>query len=216
MLLAGIATAVVLFRIAYEQTGNTLALWTDQAVDRRLAPGGWSIPMTWFQSLNPLLVFLLTPSLLAAWARAAANGRKPSVIRRMATGAAIVSASFLLLALVSFTAHSARVSWIWLALFFVVLTAGELFILPVGLGLFGRLAPQGMAAMTIAVWFLAAFFGNLLAGALGALWGTIDHALFFTLLAVTAGAAGLVLLRFEGAVSAADTEPAPEAPPVIL
>lgn len=216
LLLAGIAAAVVMFRIAYEQTGNTLALWTDQSVDRHLVPGGWSIPMTWFQSLNPLLVFLMTPSLLAAWARAAEGGRMPSVIKRMATGAGIVSLSFVMLAVVSLTAHRAQVSWVWLALFFVVLTAGELFILPVGLGLFGRLAPAGMAATTIALWFLAAFFGNLLAGALGVLWNLVDHAVFFTLLAVTAAIAGLVLLRFERAVASADTDPRDDAPMVIL
>ena len=50
------------------------------------------------------------------------------------------------------------------------MTAGELYILPIGLGLFGRLAPAGFNATTIALWFLAAFFGNLLAGAFGTLW----------------------------------------------
>lgn len=205
MFLAGIATAVVVFRIAYEQTGNTLALWTDEAVDRHLTAGGLLIPMTWFQSLNPLLVFLMTPTLIAAWARAARRGREPSVMRKMATGAAIVSVSYLLLAGVSFGAHGAPVSWIWLAAFFVVLTMGELFILPVGLGLFGRSAPPGMAATTIALWFLAAFFGNLLAGALGALWSVVDHGSFFVILAAMAGLAALILLRFDRAARRVDS-----------
>lgn len=204
LLLAGVATTVVMFRIAYEQTGNTLALWTDEAVNRQLTPGGWSIPMTWFQSLNPLLVFVMTPILLGAWARAAQRGREPSVIGKMATGAWIVSFSYLILATISFFSNGLPVSWIWLALFFVILTLGELFILPVGLGLFGRLAPAGMAATTIALWFLAAFFGNLLAGALGTLWEVVSHGVFFLLLAATAGAAGFVLLRFKHAVRMAD------------
>ena len=45
--------------------------------------------------------------------------------------------------------------WVWLVAFFVVMTAGELYILPIGLGLFGRLAPNGFTATTIALWFLA-------------------------------------------------------------
>ncbi|MCI3179510.1 MFS transporter [Caulobacter sp. CCUG 60055] len=203
LLLAGVAATVVLFRIAYEQTGNTIALWADEAVDRRLT-AGWSVPMTWFQSLNPMLVFLLTPPLIAAWARAAGRGREPSTMRKMATGAAIVAVSYLVLAGASFAAHGDRVSWIWLAAFFALLTAGELFILPVGLGLFGSAAPAGMAATTIALWFLAAFFGNLLAGALGSLWQVIDHGWFFMILAATAAAAGVVLLRFERAVARID------------
>ena len=205
LLLAGIATAVVVFRIAYEQTGNTLALWTDEAVDRHLTPGGWAIPMTWFQSLNPLLVFLMTPFLVAAWARAARQGREPSVMRKMAVGAWTGGLAFLLLAAVTFSARGAPVHWLWLVMFFVVLTAGELFILPVGLGLFGRLAPRRLAATTIALWFLAAFFGNLAAGALGALWSVVDHAVFFLILAATAGLAGLILLRFEAAARRADS-----------
>ena len=57
-LLAGICGVVVVFRGAYEQIGNTLPLWIEH-VDRSV--GSFVIPMTWFQSLNPLLVFLLTP-----------------------------------------------------------------------------------------------------------------------------------------------------------
>ena len=38
---------------------------------------------------------------------------------------------------------------------------GELSILPTGLGLFARLAPQRFGATTVASWFLATFAGNL-------------------------------------------------------
>jgi POT family proton-dependent oligopeptide transporter len=73
LVLVGIGLAVTVFRAAYEQVGNTVALWADSGVDRTL--GDWSIPMTWFQSLNPLFVMLLTPPLLAYWhRRAAARG----------------------------------------------------------------------------------------------------------------------------------------------
>ena len=62
---------VVVFRGAYEQIGNTVALWTDSAVDRSI--GTRTIPSTWFQSLNPLLVFVLTPILLLIWRKAHAT-----------------------------------------------------------------------------------------------------------------------------------------------
>ncbi len=215
LLLAGIAGSVVVFRIAYEQTGNTLALWIDEAVDRHLTPGGWAIPMTWFQSLNPLLVFLMTPSLVAAWTRAARRGREPSTMTKMGIGAGITSLSFLLLATVSSTFHDLQVGWIWLVVFFIILTIGELFILPVGLGLFGRLAVPGAGATTIALWFLGSFFGNLLAGAAGVLWGVVSHAQYFLMLAVVAAAAGLLLLLFDQparrieAQARADADPQP-------
>ncbi len=56
MLLVSIALVVVVYRGAYEQLGNTFAIWADQGVDRRIA-AGLTIPMTWFQSLNPMFVF---------------------------------------------------------------------------------------------------------------------------------------------------------------
>src|SRR3984957_7919849 len=62
VLLFAVGLAVTVFRGAYEQVGNTVALWADSGVDR--ATSVLTIPMTWFQSLNPLLVFLMTPFLL--------------------------------------------------------------------------------------------------------------------------------------------------------
>lgn len=191
LVLGAIAMAVMLFRGAYEQVGNTIALWADSGVDRRVG-AAFSIPMTWFQALNPLLVIVLTPLLVAHWTRQAAHGREPAPVRKMALGAVGVAAAFLLLAAVSGSA-AGQASWLWLVLFFAMLTAGELFILPVGLGLFARLAPRGHGATTIAAWFFATFGGSLLAGALGTLWSVLPHAAFFALMAAAAMGAAIAL-----------------------
>ena len=53
--------------------------------------------------------------------------------------------------------------------FFLILTFGELYILPTGLGLFARLAPPRLGATTVAAWFLAIFTGSLTAGLVGTL-----------------------------------------------
>ena len=193
-LLIGIAAIVVVFRGAYEQVGNTIALWADSGVDREVA-AGWTIPMTWFQALDSLIVFAFTPLLVARWARLAKRGVETPWLGKMAFGAAIVGASYLLLALVAAwcDAHGTRASWLWLVGWFVLMTTGELYILPVGLGLFGRMAPEGFRATSIATWFFAGFFGNLLAGALGTLWSQLSHAWFFTLIAGVAGLAAALL-----------------------
>lgn len=193
LLLVAVALSVTVFRGAYEQVGNTVALWADSGVDRRL--GGWTIPMTWFQSLNPLLVMAMTPSLLAFWRRRAQAGGSERPIRRMAMGALIVGAAYLLLAGIAATGGSAY--WLWLALFFVILTLGELFILPTGLGLFARLAPEGLGATTVAAWYLATFAGSLFAGLVGTLWSGMPHALYFLLLAAIAAAAAILLTAID-------------------
>jgi POT family proton-dependent oligopeptide transporter len=191
MLLVAVALAVTVFRGAYEQMGNTVALWADSSVDRRV--GDLSIPMTWFQSLNPLMVMLFTPPLLAWWHRRAAAGRLQAPARKMAFGALIVALAYVMLAALDYVGRGTQTGWLWFALFFAVFTLGELFILPTGLGLFARLAPKGFGATTVAAWYLASFAGSLSAGLVGALWSKMDHAPYFLLLAAIATVAAVLL-----------------------
>ena len=193
LLLLAIGLAVTVFRGAYEQVGNTVALWAGSGVDRGFA--GMTIPMTWFQSLNPLLVMLMTPFLIARWRRLADAGREHSPVRKMATGAMIVAAAYLILAAATAIAGEDQASWLWLAGFFLIFTLGELYILPNGLGLFARLAPPRLGATTVAAWYLAIFSGSLAAGLVGTFWSRMNHIAFFILLAAIAMAsAGLLLL----------------------
>jgi POT family proton-dependent oligopeptide transporter len=189
VLLLAIGLSVTVFRSAYEQVGNTVALWADVGVDRRA--GGSVIPMTWFQALNPLLVMVMTPPLLVLWRQRAERGQVARPARKMATGALMVGGAYLLLA--ALEAVGGPTHWAWLALFFAALTLGELYILPTGLGLFARLAPQGLGATTVAAWYLATFAGSLTAGLVGTLWSRTSHAVFFLLLAAICGLAALML-----------------------
>ena len=198
VLLFAVGLAVTVFRGAYEQYGNTLALWADVGIDRSI--GHWSIPMTWFPSLDPLLVFMMTPLLLAHWRRRTQAGSPGSTLRKMALGALIVAAAFLLLAAVAFSAGTGRASWVWLALFYVIFTFGELYILPTGLGLFARLAPIGYGATTVAAWFLVISSGSLSAGLVGTLWDRISHAGFFVILTVISGIAAAMLFALDPAI----------------
>ncbi len=90
----------------------------------------------------------------------------------------------------------------WLVAFFVVLTLGELYILPTGLGLFAKLAPPRLGATTVASWFLAIFSGSLLAGLVGTLWSKAGHPAFFLLLAALAVAAAALLWRLDRPIRA--------------
>jgi proton-dependent oligopeptide transporter, POT family len=194
-LLLAIGLAVTVFRGAYEQIGNTVALWADTGVDRAI--GAFTIPMTWFISLNPLFVIAMTPLLLARWRRRAETGREHSPMQKMAIGAVIVGASYLLLAAVSAAAGDGRADWLWFVAFFVVFTLGELYILPNGLGLFARLAPPRFGATTVAAWYLAIFTGSFAAGQVGRLWSVLDQPAFFALLALIATVAAGVLLLLD-------------------
>ena len=48
-----------LFWATYEQQGNTIPLWADDYTDRHINLLIWhgEIPVTWFQSFNPFMIF---------------------------------------------------------------------------------------------------------------------------------------------------------------
>ena len=191
-LLLAVILAVVVFRGAYEQSGNAVALWIDDGVDRTFA--GMTIPATWFQSLNPLFVFTLTPLVVAWWNRdTAPRPYRPGALRRMALGAFGVAFSYLLLCGVIVLAGGSLVHWSIAVAFFVIYTLAEIYILPVGLSLFATLSPSRYTATMIAAWFLAAFAGNFLAGYLGSWWSVMSPSEFFAAMGLVAAASGAAL-----------------------
>lgn len=180
--LLAVWAAVVVFRVAYLQQGNSLARFADASVDRSTPWGDFPFP--WFDSVNAGVVLLGTPVLVWMWTRQAGRGREWSPLIKMSFGALLTGLSFLMLGgAAAATPTGGLVHWLWLFAFFVSMTLGELCILPVGLGLFGRLAPDSARATMIAVWFSAAFAGGVLSGYVGALYQTLGPALFFTAMA---------------------------------
>jgi len=195
-----IAAIVVLFRIAYEQSGNTIALWADARTDRMLHLGAarFLIPATWFQSINPLLIFTFTPLITWWWSVQAKRGRELEPLAKMALGASLGGVAFLVMigAALDAGAHGTA-SWLWLVGFFALLTAGELYILPIGLSVFSTLAPTRIASAMIGIWYLAKFAGGLFSGWLGAYWQVLPSSQFFLIGAGFAflAAVGLVVAQ---------------------
>ena len=172
---------VVLFRIGYEQSGNVIALWVSDFTDRSL--GGLTIPATWFQSINPLLIIVGTPLLIRFWRRRKVKETTAHLLKRMAIGCIIATLAMLLMVVAALVSgpQGARVSSLWVVAYFVLLTLGELYTIPVGLTLVESLAPVRFASMAMGGWYIAKFLGSLLAGFMGAYWLVIPPWAFFAL-----------------------------------
>jgi proton-dependent oligopeptide transporter, POT family len=202
----------VLFWGTYEQQGNTIALWADAYTDRHIDLGLWRgvVPTTWFQAVNPFLIFAFTPAVVALWARQARRRAEPSAVAKMALGCLGPVVANLIMAWAAWQAGpQGTASWLWLLGYFVALTLGELYLSPIGLSLVSKVAPPSILSMMMGVWFISSFAGGLLAGWLGSLWSGMDKADFFLLMAaiaatasaligLCAGALGSVLHRAEG------------------
>jgi POT family proton-dependent oligopeptide transporter len=196
---------VVLFRVGYEQSGNVIALWVADRTDRSIDLLGLdlTIPATWFQSINPLLIILGTPLLIRAWKRRNAKETVGHLLRRMATGCLIASAAMLVMvfAAIDSGAEGAPVSALWVFAYFFLLTIGELFVLPVGLTLIATLSPVRFAATAMGGWYVAKFLGSLLAGFMGAYWLVIPASAFFGLGMASTLIASLCLLALSRAAA---------------
>lgn len=189
-----------LFWAAFEQQGNTIAFWAENYVDREinLFALRLTIPTTWFQALNPLMIFLFTPPLIAFWSRQSHSGREPSTIRKLAFGCFGVGFAYLFLALSAAMATDARTNPLWLVIYFAIITVAELYFSPIALSLVSELAPRGARAATMGIWFLSIFVGNVLGGWIGSLWSGLGPTQFFLFIAAVAatGGAWIILVRY--------------------
>lgn len=170
---------------AYEQQGNTVAIWIHQSVDREVNLLFWkgAIPVTWFQSFNPILIFLITPMLVAGWSHFAKVGREPTTIAKLTTGCILLALAYVLCAAVVWISGANPISWLWLLAFFVLVTVAELHFSPIGISLMSSIAPSGSRSSLMAVWFTSIFAGNFLAGYLGSLWEKFSQPGFFMIAA---------------------------------
>lgn len=186
--------AAMIFWAIFEQAGTTIALFADQLT--RSDIGGIPFPSAWFQSINPVFVILLTPFFAALWMQWGV--RQPSPAVKFAFGLVFLATSFLLMVPAATLAVSGRVSPLWLVGLFFLQTVGELLISPVGLSTMTRLAPLRTTGLVLGLWFLAAAFGNKLAGVLGSGFSSSDPAAlatsFLTQAGLVAVAAGLLFV----------------------
>jgi POT family proton-dependent oligopeptide transporter len=180
---------VSLYWATYEQQGNTIALWADQFTDRHIF--SFEIPVTWFQSFNPFMIFAFTPLVVALWHRQGAS--EPSTVAKMAIGCTLNAAAYLLMALAAWNSAGGQTSWLWLFGFFVILTTGELYLSPVSLSLVSKVAPARLLSMLMGVWLSTSFLGGFLAGYLGTFWSSMTKPAFFLMLAIVSGIAAIAI-----------------------
>jgi POT family proton-dependent oligopeptide transporter len=193
------------FWAAYEQQGNTLALWADDLTDRSINLGFWAgaIPTTSFQAFNPVMILAFTPIVVALWAHQARRRTEPTTVTKMALGCFALALANLLMAVAASTvAGGGKASWLWLFAYFVIVTVGELYLSPTGLSLVTKVAPAGVRSMMMGLWLATSFIGNFLAGWLGSFWSSMSPMDFFLTIAAVAAGAGVGIWAISRPMSA--------------
>ena len=194
----------IVFWAVYEQQGNTMQLWADRNTNWNLF--GWTMPSTWYQAFNPLMIFAFAPLLNMVWTWQSRRGTEPSSVNKMAIGCFLLGLSYIVMIIATRgMAPDTQRSVLWLVGTTFVITIGELYLSPIGLSLVTKVAPVRMVSMMMGVWFLSSFFGNYLSGFLGTFWEKMPRESFFlmlTFLGVSAGIAMWLLAKPVGKVVA--------------
>jgi POT family proton-dependent oligopeptide transporter len=182
----------VVFWGVYEQQGNTIQLFADKNTDWHVF--GWEMPSTWFQSINPMFIFLFTPLLNLFWGWQSARRKEPASVTKMAMGCGLLGVSFLpLIYITAGLRADQRISFLWLVGGTFIYTLGELYLSPIGLSLVTKVAPARLVSMLMGMWFLSSFFGNFLSGYLGTYYEKMSRESFFLMLAALGVAAGFAI-----------------------
>ncbi|MGW0614145.1 peptide MFS transporter [Streptomyces sp. NPDC002788] len=190
--------AAAVFWMIYDQGGSTLSLFASEKADNTIF--GWEFPVSWYQSVNPVLIMALAPVFAWLWLWLNRRGKEPSTIVKFASGLVFVGASFFLfLAPLSLAEGGHKAAAMWLVAIYFVQTVGELTLSPVGLSVTTKMAPAKYASQMMGVWFLAVTAGDSVTALLSnpAVGGVnLDRTNFVALEAALAVVAGFAVYMF--------------------
>ena len=158
-----ITAFVIAFWAAFEQAGASLTIFADQNTNRDIF--GWTMPASFFQSINPIFIVALAPLFSILWTTLSKKGKEPSSPMKMVWGLAILALGYVLIAFsVNGVGMEEKISMFFLVGMYFLHTCGELAISPVGLSVVNKLSPKRFASIMMAVFFLSSVVGNFTAG----------------------------------------------------
>ncbi len=172
---------VIFFWFSFHQNGLSLSYFARDYVNLDLGFLNMNLGFTYiegaeiFQSVNPLLVVILTFPIIGLFAWLRRKNMEPSTPRKIAIGMGIAALAYIFLMICSVGLPDAaareamgglsdamRISpWVLVGTYFI-LTVAELFISPLGLSFVSKVAPPHLQGLMQGCWLAATAVGNLL------------------------------------------------------
>jgi proton-dependent oligopeptide transporter, POT family len=172
----------------YQQQFTVVTIYADKRLDRDLF--GWTMPVSWVQSINPVFIIILSGVFAALWTRL--GHRQPSTPVKFAAGTIVMGVAFLLfLPLAGGGPNSVPLLGLVGVLF--VFTIAELLLSPVGLSLSTKLAPQAFRTQMVALFFLSVALGTAMSGTLAGYYSEDNEVPYFGILGAVAIVLGLIV-----------------------
>src|SRR6478735_974836 len=174
----------------YQQQFTVVTIYSDKRLDRDLF--GWEMPVSWVQSINPVMIIVLAGAFAALWTRL--GDRQPSTPVKFGLATVIMGVAFWLFLLMPSGANS--VPLLGLAAILLVFTIAELLISPVGLSLSTKLAPEKFRTQMVALFFLSIALGTAMSGKLAEYYNPDHETPFFLWIGLAAVVTGALVLAF--------------------
>jgi POT family proton-dependent oligopeptide transporter len=178
--------------VAYYQLANVLPVWIQQHV--ALDVGVLSIPVPWYQSIDPLFSIIGVPLLFWIWRRQASRHREPGDLGKIGIGAWLSAASNLILVLAIVAAGSAPVHPIWPFLYCAGQGIAFLYYWPTLLALVSRTAPAKVNATMMGLAFMSLFVSNNIIGWIGGFYEKMRPVEFWAMHAAIGAAGGILVM----------------------
>ena len=187
--------AITIFQsIAYYQLANVLPVWIQQHV--ALDVGQLTVPVPWYQSVDPLFSILGVPLLFWIWKRQAAGRGEPGDLAKIGTGAWLSAASNLVLVAAIVAADGRPVHPIWPFFYCAGQGLAFLYYWPTLLALVSRAAPASVNATMMGFAFMSLFVANNLIGWIGGFYETMGPLAFWAMHAAIGATGGVLILLF--------------------
>ncbi|MCK7559125.1 hypothetical protein MKQ70_30790 [Chitinophaga sedimenti] len=137
---------VIFFWGAFEQAGNSLSVFAKDQTERRISWLNFTVPPSWFQSLNSAFVVLFAPMFAAIWIFLGKRKAEPNSPTKMALGLFLLAVGYLVIAVgVDGLPADKKASMLLLTSMYALHTWGELCLSPIGLSLVNKLSPSVLA-----------------------------------------------------------------------
>lgn len=187
--------------VAYYQLANVLPVWIQAQV--ALEVGSFTIPVPWYQSIDPLFSILGVPLLFWIWRKQAERRREPGDLAKIGIGAWLAALSNLILVAAILIADGAPVHPVWPMLYCAGMGIAFLYYWPTLLALVSRTAPASVNATMMGVAFTTLFVANNLIGWIGGYYERLTPAQFWGLHAAIGATGGVLVLLFGGMLTRA-------------
>lgn len=182
----------IFFWAGFEQAGGTFNLFAEENTNRAL--GSFTIPTTWFQSINAFAIFSLAPIFAALWIYLSKRKTNPNIPVKFGLGLLMLGLGFVVMFFANQKAQGGNlVTPLWLVLVYLLHTIGELFLSPIGLSMITKLSPPKIVSLMMGLWFTSIALANYMAGILESILHKFEMNLFLFLV-MTSFAGGLVML----------------------